>query len=64
MWYFPCGFMSARCGTRRPMREKSSKHSSTLASFAIARRWRTALVEPPSAITVAIAFSKACLVII
>ena len=25
MWYLPCGFMSARCGTRRPMRAKSSR---------------------------------------
>ena len=34
MWYRPCGFMSARWGTRRPIREKSSRCSSTRASFA------------------------------
>ena len=29
MWYLPCGFMSATCGTRAPMRLKSSSSSST-----------------------------------
>ena len=64
MWYLPCGFMSAMCGTRAPMRLKSSSSSSTRASFAIASRCSTALVEPPSAIVTAIAFSNASLVMI
>ena len=33
MWYLPCGFMSAMCGTRAPMRLKSSSSSSTRASL-------------------------------
>jgi hypothetical protein len=40
------------------MREKSSSVRSTLASCAIAIKCNTAFVEPPSAITVAIAFSN------
>ncbi len=64
MWYLPCGFMSARCGTRAPMRLKSSSSSSTRASCAIASRCSTALVEPPSAMMTAIAFSNASLVMI
>ena len=61
MWKRPWGFVSARWGTRAAIRLKSSSSSSTRASLAIASRWRTALVEPPSAITTAIAFSNACL---
>ena len=37
---------------------------STSASWAMARRCKTAFVEPPKAITTVIAFSRACLVII
>ena len=33
--------------------------NSTFAAFAIARRWRTAFVEPPIAMTTAMAFSNA-----
>ena len=51
MWYLPCGFMSAMCGTFAPMRLKSSSSSSTPASNAIASRCRTRLVDPPTAIT-------------
>ena len=64
MWYLPCGFMSAMCGTRAPTRLKSSSSSSTSASCAIASRCSTAFVEPPSAIVIAIAFSNASLVMI
>ena len=41
------------------MRLKSSMVSGTPAAWAIARRWRTALVEPSSAVTRVMAFSKA-----
>ena len=64
MWYLPCGFMSAMCGTLAPMRLKSSSSSSTPASFAIASRCSTTFVEPPSAMPTAIAFSNASLVMI
>ncbi len=46
---------------RLPMRVKSASVSSTRASCAIASRCSTAFVEPPSAMTVVIAFSKASL---
>ena len=62
MWYGPWGFMSATWGTRRPTRSKSSRVSSTRASLAMASRWSTALVDPPTAMTTAMAFSKASLV--
>ncbi len=62
MWYLPWGLVSAMCGTRAATSLKSSRESSTRASLAMARRCSTALVEPPSAITTAMAFSKACLV--
>ena len=58
----PNGLTSARCGTFDPIRLKSSSDSSTSASCAIASRCSTALVEPPNAITTAIAFSNASLV--
>ena len=64
MWYFPCGLVSARCGTLAATRLKSSNSSSTSASKAMAMRWSTALVEPPRAMTTAMAFSKAALVMI
>ncbi|MCP9272392.1 hypothetical protein NM203_09355 [Mycolicibacterium sp. CAU 1645] len=44
------------------MRVKSSSESLTLASHAMASRCSTALVDPPKAITTAMAFSKASLV--
>ena len=62
--YRPNGLRSARCGTRAPIRRKSSRLSSTPASRAMASRCRTPLVEPPSAITSVIAFSNAGLVMI
>ena len=62
--YCPNGLTFARCGTRAPIRRKSSSVSSTCASCAIASRCSTALVEPPNAITTAMAFSNASLVMI
>ena len=59
MWYFPCGFVSARCGTRAATRLKSSNSNSRSASKAIAMRCSTAFVEPPRAMTTAMAFSNA-----
>ncbi len=58
----PNGFRSPRCGTRAPIRAKSSRVSSTSASWAMASRCSTALVEPPSAMITVIAFSNAGLV--
>ena len=57
--YLPLGFRSASTGTRLPMRVKSSSRSLTLADEAMASRCSTALVEPPSAMTTVMAFSKA-----
>jgi len=51
-------------GTPRPMRSQSSSTRSTPMRRASAMRWITALVEPPTAITTAIAFSKALRVMI
>ena len=56
--------MSAMTGTLAPIREKSSRLSSTLAALAMAIKCNTAFVEPPNAMTVVIAFSKASLVMI
>lgn len=64
MRYLPLGLRSARTGTRLPILVKSSIESFTPAAWAIARRCRTALVEPPRAITVVMAFSKASRVMI
>ena len=50
------------CGTFEPMRLKSSRVSSTSASRAMASRCSTMLVEPPSAMPTAMAFSNASLV--
>ncbi|CAB5113698.1 unannotated protein [freshwater metagenome] len=60
--YLPKGFRSPNSGTLDPTRWKSSKVKSTSASYAMARRCKTALVEPPRAIKTVIAFSKAFLV--
>ena len=62
MTYCPNGLTSARCGTFSPIRLKSSSTRSTSASWAMASRCSTAFVEPPNAITTAIAFSNASLV--
>ncbi len=61
---FPAGRTSTRCGVRREIRSKSSSASSTPASWAMASRCSTAFVEPPRAITTAIAFSNASRVMI
>ena len=69
-WYMsgaakrPAGFRSARTGTFRETRSKSSIDSRTPASFATARRCSTTLVEPPVAIAPAIPFRKAFRVMI
>ena len=60
----PNGLTSARCGTRSPIRLKSSSSSGTPASRAMASRCSTALVDPPNAITTAMAFSNASRVMI
>ena len=64
MRYLPLGLRSARTGTFLPMRVKSSSVSFTFAEWAMASRWSTALVEPPSAMTTVMAFSKASRVMI
>jgi hypothetical protein len=64
MWYLPCGLVSAMWGTLAAMWLKSSSSSSTCDSCAMASRCRTAFVEPPSALTTAMAFSKAGFVMI
>ena len=64
MWNLPPGFMSAMWGTRAATRLKSSSSRATRASLAMARRWSTALVEPPSALVTAMAFSNASFVMI
>ena len=56
----PEGFKSHSTGTRARTVSKSSSASGTWAARAIANRCSTALVEPPSAITTAMAFSNAC----
>ena len=58
MTYLPLGFRSAMKGTRSLTSWKSSIPSGTPAARAIAMRCSTALVEPPSTITITIAFSK------
>ena len=55
--YLPDGFKSHSTGTFCRTRSKSSIVHSTSAAEAIARKCSTALVEPPVAITSAIAFS-------
>ena len=57
--YLPLGFRSAMNGTRSLTFWKSSMVRSTSTERAIAIRCSTALVEPPSAITITIAFSNA-----
>ena len=58
----PNGLTSARCGTFGADPVKSASEQSTPASWAMASRCSTALVEPPNAITTAMAFSNASLV--
>ena len=57
--YRPEGLRSHSTGTRARMVSKSSRARGTPAAWAIASRCRTALVDPPVAMTTAIAFSKA-----
>mmetsp|Transcript_3241 Transcript_3241/g.7979 ORF Transcript_3241/g.7979 Transcript_3241/m.7979 type:complete len:298 (+) Transcript_3241:342-1235(+) len=60
--YFPEGLRSARKGVLSLMRWKSSSVISTPTLWAIAMRWSTAFVDPPSAMMTTIAFSKAAFV--
>mmetsp|Transcript_30706 Transcript_30706/g.81669 ORF Transcript_30706/g.81669 Transcript_30706/m.81669 type:complete len:215 (-) Transcript_30706:689-1333(-) len=63
--YLPDGFRSARNGVLSEMRWKSSRLIWQAGSWHerdIAIRWSTAFVEPPVIITIAMAFSKAALV--
>ena len=55
----PDGFRSHSTGTLRRIVSKSSSARATPAARAIASRCSTALVEPPSAMTTAMAFSNA-----
>ena len=57
--YLPEGLRSAMKGTRSEHRWKSSSVRSMPTERAMAMRWSTALVLPPRAITVTMAFSKA-----
>ncbi len=50
--------MSARCGTSRESASKRSRSKGIPARRAMASRWITALVEPPSASTTLTAFSR------
>ena len=61
---FPLGLKSAKTGVLFPILSKSSRDKSTFASWAIPSKCKTALVDPPKAITTAIAFSKASFVMI
>jgi hypothetical protein len=56
----PDGLRSASTGTPRLSRSKSSRTSGTPASWAMASRCSTALVEPPVAATDRIALANAC----
>ena len=51
--------MSAKTGVTFPILVKSSRSNLTPIQCAIAKRCKTAFVEPPKAITTAIEFSKA-----
>ena len=51
-------------GTRSETAWKSSRVSSMPQALGHGQEWRTALVEPPSAMTMSIAFSKAARVMI
>nr|GMD84649.1 Uncharacterised protein [Ipomoea batatas] len=56
MTNFPLGFKSARKGTSSLTFWKSSRCSCNPTDLAIAIKCRTALVDPPSAMTITIAF--------
>ena len=55
----PEGCRSHSTGMRARIVSKSSSVSGTPAACAMASRWSTALVEPPTAMVTAIAFSNA-----
>jgi len=56
--YRPAGWRSTSIGTRDPIRSKSSSVNSTPDLPAIARRWTTALADPPNAARETIALWK------
>ena len=58
-WSVPAGLILQRLGVFLLNSLKRSMLSSMVASLAIAGRWSTVLVEPPRAISTAIAFRKA-----
>src|SRR3989338_4187524 len=60
----PLGLRSAKTGTFLPMRVKSSMDKDTPTACAMANKCSTAFVDPPSAVTTVIAFSKALSVMI
>ena len=62
MWKSLLGETLARHGTRRLTASMSVSVKSTSASWAAARMWRTVLVEPPMAMSRAMALPKAALV--
>mmetsp|Transcript_27655 Transcript_27655/g.110745 ORF Transcript_27655/g.110745 Transcript_27655/m.110745 type:complete len:383 (-) Transcript_27655:695-1843(-) len=64
MTYWPDGLRSARKGVLSETRWKSSSVRSRPTERAIAIKWSTAFVEPPVAMTMVIAFSKAARVMI
>ena len=64
MRYFPLGFRSPITGVLSPIVWKSSIVSSTPTECAIAKRCKTAFVEPPRAVITVSAFSNAFLVMI
>ena len=59
MTYLPEGLRSAMKGTRSDTAWKSSRVSSMPTACAMAIRWSTALVDPPSAMMSTMAFSNA-----
>ncbi len=60
--YAPLGIMLQRCGTFRPITSKVESGKVTPASWAMAGKCRVVLVEPPNAMSTAMAFSNASLV--
>ena len=62
--YFPEGFKSHSTGTRPRISSKSSIRKWTSAAWAMASKCSTALVDPPTAMVTAMAFSNALRVMI
>src|SRR2546430_8124975 len=62
MRYLPEGLRLTRRGVERERASKRARGSGTWARPASATRWMIALVEPPMAMSLRIALSKACAV--